>query len=359
MSCVTNRLFNTASNIANLTDPLEKAGKFIVLGIDVAFYFNLIKDEAAKASLTLAKWDIKGFTSIIGTLDIASQIQLWFVGTYNTNHERMNNDSYISDLLENGPSFKLASKALLLVGKSIETLIGFNNWGLIDLGKFASNTIGRIPVVGSAIMNAHFGVLSVVKDTLMLGSTVASAVNTIPALVKFDENYARANPRDDKSQRGPERNVGYTAAYKVGLWKSLNALTLTHDWCQARIDRAEDGSYQQQFWENRQKEIDAGESLQALITIQNYKVSKWETRQNNESKAWWKTLIAAVNDIAKILVIPVAIATVVFTSVVWINLSTVCLALAAVAATVGLAKSLYDADPMNQRKVVPQIHSYI
>ena len=303
---VTSTVLEALHSVAYRTEVLEKTGKFtnLILG----WLGNAIKNEAVKSSISLVTKDIKVTTGFLGAFNFFVQIDLWTNGT-------ATEEGYITHFCRNGPSVKLAGKAFLFLGKGLEFTQFLNYWDIIDLGKWGASAVGSIPVLGT------------IKDTLMLGSTICSITKTVPDLL----NFVGYQPTG--------ANI-YTPQYKVNHWKGLNEFTVRQA-CQDKLVRqkVQASASKLAFWQQCDAQVTAGNGFQALKDIQTYKIAKWETRQSNDSNKYRKAFLSAINDLVKLICIPLSITLAVF-SVAF--LSPFVVAIGAAATTVAFAKVIQD-----------------
>ena len=349
MANIGNRICTIFHNVSSQTDVLEKTAKFIISSIDLTCFIKIISSSAITSSLEMIKRDLKHFTQVVGILDLINQIALWTVGTFDNKGNQID-APYFRQIKEKGWNAKLVSKVFLICGKVLDLLNNFAQWKLIDLGAISAATIGRLPYFGQALhtlaTNASFPVLGVIKDSFMLATTIASSVNTLPASFEALTKYTASRHRiDDKiniwktKQNDNEEDLWLLAREKAR--KHVNRIANQKQQPIRDLERSEAES---QRWQTC---LDSGD-LNTVRAIVDYKVKKWtEVHQDNLVKAWWKKLIAAVNDVAKIVILSLsiicAVAAFAAPPVVFIALGLTC-------SLIGLAKTYYDNDPNNKEK---------
>lgn len=350
VTSIPSRIFNTFSHIASSTEALEKVAKLIIPSIDLTVITKFISRESIVTTLEVIKRDFKHFTQLMGVVDLINQVALWTIGAFDKEGHQVEKP-YLAQIWEKGWNTKLVGKACLLAGKIVDMVNSLSQWKLVDLGALSAATIGRLPYFGQTLhhlaVNTPIPILGLIKDSLMLASTVASAINTLPASIKALGNYSASQRRIEDKIKDWAPKAQYTVEQLRELVKKKAE---KHDervkkMGEEGIKNKERSESEAARWKGYLVDID-NEEYDKIKTVVSYKIQKWtDVHQGNLSKSWWKKQLAAINDIAKVIIILTGL---IITVAAFTAPPLLFPILGLIGAALGIAKALYEADSNNQ-----------
>lgn len=264
--------FNALGAIAQNTDGLEKASKLFITCIDL---LNKILEELGQAAVLTATMVLRGklkiVAEVISGLSLISRLCEWICPAKGKDKpfwlEGKNN---WKDVVFNP---KTISRLFLTAAHAIEFAKFLDSCGIITLGKVASQTIGRIPVLGF------------VKDVFVVGSSIFDMGAQFVSLRKERPAYEKVK-RKCKHWKEVARALDVSTEVNDKKTKERNGVKATLEAKIAGKCAKKVALYREKIQEVNLK-LDGGDLLEAdRLRLQN----QLESLQTKENK--WKSFFA-------------------------------------------------------------------
>lgn len=283
----------TVTNI----EGLEKFNKFVIAGVELTkFFYQHIPEPVLELTSHL-----KVFVEVVGACEIITRIREWIVP------ESPGVPGKEKPFWRNPGTSKtrILSKAILTVGKFLETLVVLDKYKLINLGAFAAS-VARVPIF---FFVRFLPPLSVIKDVFILSSAALAVVdnsrkcrtahaqiskNTLK-LKKWKIKKELSEKLAKKADQVEQLQQSYFEVKRKGMSKK------------ARMDPETEKQLQAEWKELLSKPLD-----EKRISKIDYKVEKWDITKRNNHTNQKRALISIAFDIGKIACISLSFAALAF-----------------------------------------------